>query len=87
MQGLPRELYSICRNILLKCDEFDSDSSLRAIFVTEELQPFRNSLPEAANRDERIGKCLDFLTPQRFSDDRPIFPLFLAILREKIPGG
>jgi hypothetical protein len=83
MSRLPSELYPLCRNILLKCGEFDSDTSLRAVFITEELYPFRDGLPQAMNREERVDLCLDFLVPRRLDDGRAVLPLFLTILRDK----
>lgn len=35
MMGQSRELLDHFRNTLLKCGEFDSNASLRALFVTE----------------------------------------------------
>ena len=60
MEGLSNELYNRCRTTLLKCNEFDSDTSLRAVFVTDELYPFRDRLPAAANRSPRLrASCAD----------------------------
>jgi len=87
MAGLPSKLYNRCRNTLLKCSEFDSNASLRAVFVTSELQPFRSQLPEAANKTERVDVFLDYLLPKRLSDGQSILPFFLESLRGKyLPG-
>ena len=87
MQGIPGELHNRCRTTLLKCSEFDSDASLRTVFVTAELYPFRDRLPAAANRSERVDKCLDFLLSQRLSNGRPVLPIFLAALRDRYREG
>lgn len=87
MPGLPSELYQRCRTTLLKCSEFDSNASLRSVFVTDELYPFRSGLPEAARRNERVDACLDFLLPKHLSDSRPVLPLFLAALRDRYQEG
>lgn len=87
MTGLPEELYQQCRTTLLKCDEFDSHSSLRAVFVTDELRPFRHRLPTAASKSERVDTCLDYLLSQRLSDRRPVLPLFLVALRNRYEPG
>lgn len=87
MQGLSNELYNRCRTTLLKCSEFDSDASLRAVFVTDELYPFRDRLPATGNKSERVDKCLDFLLPKRLSDGWPVLPLFLAALRDRYQEG
>jgi len=56
MPGLPPNLYTQCRTILLQCREFESYQALRAVFVTEQLFPFRIGLSPAANP----GKSADW---------------------------
>ena len=87
MAGLPSDLYTHCRNTLLACSEFEGDAALRALFVTEELAPFQNGLPDAASKSARVDACLAYLLPRRFSDGRPLLPLVLATLRDRYPEG
>jgi len=87
MPGLPSELYHLCRTALLKCSEFDTNASLHAVFVTDELYPFRSGLPEAASKNERVDACLDFLLSRLLSDGQPVLPLFLAALRDRYQEG
>lgn len=87
MPGLSSELHHRCRVTLLKCTEFDTNAVLRAVFVTQELSPFRSGMPEAANKNGRVDVCLDFLLPQRLSDGQPVLPLFLAALRDRYQEG
>jgi hypothetical protein len=87
MAGLPSELYTRCRDTLLACSEFDSDAALRALFVTTELAPFQNGLPDAASKNARVDACLAYLLPKRLNDGRPLLPLFLATLRDRYPAG
>jgi formylglycine-generating enzyme required for sulfatase activity len=87
MPGLSGELYQRCRETLLRCSEFDSDATLRAIFAAAELRPFRNRLPAAANRNERVDVCLDFLLDQHLSDGQPVLPLLLGALRGRYQEG
>ena len=77
---LPPVLYNRCRSVLMRCSEFDSNASLHAVFITTELYPFQVRLPEAANKSERIDKCLAFLLPLRLQDGRAVLPLFLETL-------
>lgn len=87
MPGLPTELYNRCRGTLMRCSEFDSKASLRAVFVTDELYPFRDGLPDSASKKGRVEACLDFLLPERLSDGRAVLPVFLAELRNRyMPG-
>jgi hypothetical protein len=87
MPGLSSELYNRCRTILLKCSEFDSNASLRTVFATDELYPFHDRLPVAANKSERVDKCLEFLLDKCLSNGRPVLPLFLAALRDRYQEG
>lgn len=85
MSRLSADLYYRCRSTLLKCSELESDRSLRAIFVTAELGPFQNGLPQAANKAERVDVVLAYLLEKRLNDGRAILPLFLTALRDKYP--
>lgn len=87
MPGLPNELHSRCQNTLLQCNEFDSHSSLRAVFATDELYPFRSGLPESTSKSERIAKCLDYLLEQRGVSSQPVLAIFLTTLRDRYMTG
>jgi hypothetical protein len=87
MPGLPNEFYRRCRQALLKCSEFDNDAALRAVFVTNELYPFRDKLPTAASKSGRVDACLAFLVDKRLSNGRSVLPLFLAALRDRYQEG
>lgn len=87
MAGLSTELYNRCRSTMLKCSEFDTNASLRAVFVTDELRPFRGELPEADRKSGRVDTCLAYLMDKRLSDGRAVLPLFLAALRDRYQPG
>jgi hypothetical protein len=87
MPGLTNELYQRCRGIFLKCSEFNSDAALRAIFVTDDLYPFRDGLPQVSSTKERVDACLDYLLPKHLSDGRAVLPLFIAALRDRYQEG
>jgi len=87
MPGLPSNLYTQCRTILLQCREFESDRTLRALFNIGELWAFRIGLPEAGNLTERVNLCLDYVLKQRLSGGRPVMPVLLAILRDRYQPG
>lgn len=80
MAGLPLHLYTRCRTVLLQCNEFDSQSSLRAVFAVAELSPFQDSLPDAPNRADRVTGIMDYLLPRYLSNGQSAFLLFLAAL-------
>lgn len=74
-----------CREIFLKCDEFDTDDRLKAVFITTpELEPFAHRLPLAArSKAERVEQCIGYLHDQHISDGRPVLLLFIGSLFEK----
>lgn len=84
---LNQELYARLRTTLLQCGEFDNHHSLRAIFVIDELRPFRDDLPQAASKSERVDACLDYLLSRRLSDGRPALLPFIAALRDRYQPG
>ena len=59
MPSLPKSFYSYWREVLLECDEFESDASLRDLFsITPELAPYQPHLPSAATKSERVDRYL-----------------------------
>ncbi len=86
MQGLSLELYRRVRNALLDCDEFESDTKLRSLFVIEGLYPFRRRLPEATSPSERVDKCLEILLESKSPNRAPVLPLFISVLRDRYEG-
>jgi len=83
----PNDLYRRCRTVLLKCNEFDNDTTLRTIFITKELDPLRDRLPEATNRSRRVDAVLDYLLTMRLSDGHPALLPFLQVLNERYYRG
>jgi hypothetical protein len=87
MLGLPVDLYTRCRNTLLRCKEFEDNHSLRAIFVTDQLCPFKFRLPTAGNPSDLVDQCLGYLLDQYLSNGYPVLPIFIATLRNRyLPG-
>lgn len=81
--ALSQELHTQCRATLLKCSEFDGDTSLRTVFATVELRPFRDRLLEANSRGGRVDVCLSLLSDQRLSDGRSALTVFIEQLRDR----
>ena len=78
--GLLISLNKRCREILLKCNELDSDKALRALFTTKELRPFRNKIPDASNKSERVDKLLDYLIVNKLENGTNLLTAFLSEL-------
>jgi hypothetical protein len=83
MAGLSPELYTSCRDTLRRCQEFFSYQTLRAVFVTKQLFPFRIGLPSAGSPEQLVDLLLDHLIEKRLSNGNPVLPAFLATLRDR----
>jgi hypothetical protein len=83
MPGLPSDLHSQCRTVLLQCREFQDYRSLRSIFVTDELWPFRIGLQSASSSTELLDLFLDYILEQRLADCRLVFVVFLEVLYKR----
>lgn len=80
MPVLSQKLYARCRSTLLKCNEFNSDASVRAIFITKDLYPFRTGLPGASNKSARVTGILEYLLDQESDANLPVLVTFLYAL-------
>lgn len=87
MNGLPSDIYRRCRDVLAKCAEFESNTLLRSVFVTEELAPFKGGVQNAASKNDRIDLCLEFLLSKQLRDGRQAFHVFLETLRDRYRQG
>ncbi|MCI0447395.1 hypothetical protein L0152_29815, partial [bacterium] len=83
MLELSIDLYKRCRATLLECSEFDSDHSLRTVFVVAELRPYQDKLPSANNKVERVNLTMEYLLKIELKDGRSLFLLFLTALRDR----
>lgn len=83
---IPTDFHDRCRSVLLECDEFRDDDSLRAVFSNEPLRSYRSRIPEAKKLDQRVDFCLDFLSKKSFKGE-PLLALFLATLAKRYPEG
>jgi len=81
--GLPHPLYIRCCETLLECSEFDSDDSLRAVFVRVELSPYRDRLPQVGDKNKRVSRIIDLLQDKHLSDGQPVFPILIETLRDR----
>ena len=86
MAGLPSKLYSKCFSTLKLCSEFDEDENLRSNFVTPELLPLKDILPQANTKHARVGKTIGFLLEQSVSKNAPLLPHFINILIDRYEG-
>jgi len=87
MNTLPHHLYIRCRDVLLRCSEFDSDYTLKAVFVTDDLSVLQSKLPSAFTKADRVDQGLAYLLEKQMSNRTPAILVFLRVLRDRYPYG
>jgi hypothetical protein len=85
MAGIPSQLHKRLRNVLLECEQFESDRNLKSIFTNGSLRPWRFSLPQADSLNSRVDYLIAFLVDKHRSDTREnALVLFVRLLSEQI---
>ncbi|MCB8945577.1 MAG: hypothetical protein H6658_17650 [Ardenticatenaceae bacterium] len=83
MTGIPADTLKNLRQTLLQCEEyFDSNASLRDLFATDTLAPFRRGLPERSSLSARVDALIAYLSNKKLADGRSALPLFLHTLSQ-----
>jgi hypothetical protein len=86
MFSLPAELDKLCFLLFVQCDEFENTRNLRAVFVTAELAPFANGLPERTDSKRNFVNAVKlFLLEKRLADGRVLLLPFLNTLLGHYP--
>lgn len=87
MNGLPGDLYGRLQTALLRCGPFDSDRTLRPLFVDARLSAWRDLLPEAGSRVTRVQAVIDELCQRENSAGENALALLLRVIAENTPPG
>lgn len=87
MSGLPSEILTICRQTLCRCREFENYQTLRSIFVTDELIPFRIGLRSADTPEALVDLCIDHLLQKRLLSGKPVLLIFVTALYKRYEPG
>ena len=86
MFSLPSDLDTLCFSLFVRCDEFSSTQDLRAVFVTTELAPFSDGLPEkTGSKRAFVNQVKLFLLEKGLTDGRVLLLPFLDALRGSYP--
>ncbi|MBD2457083.1 tetratricopeptide repeat protein [Nostoc sp. FACHB-87] len=85
--GLPKELNNRCRQVLLQCDEFKDYETLIAVFVTDELLPFKYEIRKANNPKQLVNFCIADLIEKLTDRGESVLAILLATLRDKYHPG
>lgn len=87
MKGIPPNILDRLRTTLLDCGPFDSGPALRAAFVDARIWPWRDRLPQAHTRTERVDATVDLLHDKYTDQQENALVLFLRVLSERIDPG
>ena len=87
MEGLSPDLMRRLRDVLLRCGPFESNRSLRTVFVDARIHPWRNRVPEAANRGARVDDLVDALLDHADARGVPALALFAQVLADRADTG
>lgn len=85
--GLAPELLTRLTQVLLRCGPFASDRELRAAFVDARIAAWRDRLPEASSRQERVQALVNTLFDQADAQGNSVLLLFVCVLRDHVHAG
>ena len=86
MLSLTSELDTQCSALFVQCDEFNSTQALRAVFVTTDLAPFADGLPESTGSKKTFVSLVKlYLLEKHLVDGRVLILPFLNTLRGRYP--
>ena len=87
-EALPSELEQRLRAAFLRCGPFDSDSSLRAIFIDARIAAWRDYIPDnTPSRGRRVAAFIESLVDQRDDAGNNALALVLHVLADRTPPG
>jgi inactive STAND len=76
------ELYQLCRELLLECEQFENFRRLRAFCCTDSLGFIQFKLKDGSNPLELFDLNFDILIKAEHRSDGWVFPIFLRALRD-----
>jgi hypothetical protein len=85
IEGIPPALYRRLKDTLLECAAFADDQSLDVTFSDARINPWRQSLPQAKNKVQRVEATIDYLYPKThavFGENA--LALFLYVLKDQV---
>lgn len=87
MSGIPGDLYGRVQAALLRCGPFDSDRALHPLFIDARLSAWRDLLPEASSRVERVRAIVDALSTRENPNGENALVLLMRVIAENTPTG
>lgn len=83
--SIPPDLHNRLRTALLRCEAFESDNALEAIFVESPINQWVADLPEATSDDKRVRATIKYLLGKRDTNGEHALVLLLRVLNEQMP--
>jgi V8-like Glu-specific endopeptidase len=83
LNGLPQILLSPLSQVLKDCDEFGTQSQLYSIFAAQELELWRQGLPEADNLTKRVDLTISYLMNKKKENGEQALIILLRILADR----
>lgn len=83
LSGISPNLYRALRASLIKCQEFQSYTSLRSVFVGQELTPWRYGVPEADSLATRVDSIIMYLSSKFNASGENALVLLLHALSDR----
>ena len=83
--GIPPDLHQRLIAVLLRCESFENDRALRAVFADARIDSWKHKIPHAESPDERTKKVADYLHRQANEHGENALVLLLWVLCEQIP--
>lgn len=87
MPAISPELNNRLHEVLARCPQFDSAAQLHSVFVDERISPWRDAIPEAGSRSERIAALIAVLHDRANTQGQSALVLFLQALADTYPPG
>ncbi|MBN2006241.1 MAG: metallophosphoesterase [Anaerolineae bacterium] len=85
--NIPPELYRDLQAALLRCGPFQSDSTLRPLFVDSRISAWRDDLPSADSASKRVQAVIDYLLPKFNDSGDNALVLLILVIRDQTPRG
>lgn len=82
LHSIAFEVNSRLRRTLLECDETESHQQLRALFVDQRINQWRDELPEANSQSARVVALIDYLYDKTNDAGENALVLFIQVLRD-----
>ncbi len=84
MNGLSKELLASLRETLLRCGPFESDQSVKVLFLDSRIYQWRSRLQDATSANARVLSLINVLVDQENGDGENALALFINVLQDEV---